>query len=1153
MESKGQKTILNYSDKRIIDYDSKKCYVRDDVVTLFSPFDFMEGNNLYLPEGVRMPDGRIIDSIRHQFDSAIRKDWNGEPISLYAGHNYLYPVENYKKGMITEKEMKDSLYYPYLSNVFLYDDEICGCTSRNGILYYKDIVYYVPERNEYAENAPLQPLKENYEEEYGSFPLCAEQCSKDLLGGIYSRDGKKFLRWSGSWNLTSYKIREGVEEIGDSAFWVETGIGNGDHGLYYLTDLLLPKGLKKIGKEAFRACPFKQINIPESVVEIGDYAFASCLSLRTITLPKNLKSLGESVFWCCSIEYITIPQSVVHIGKDCFRNCYELKEIEVEDLNINYSSDEGILFNKNKSVLISVPSKLRPNTHEDDTLGEETAIIRTEEVKSPEDGIVVFQDLVEGITYVNKTDKETGKTYKETIHTNGTYLSPMIGVNSPNCMLREGEKIYVEDKEVIKAGTVYLTYEYYDNSNWNSLNDTRREYTIPGSVSIILNSAFVDSSLKDIYLPESIISIEDNAFNGQRIKISPENKHYKVDNNLLIDIDKRKTIYSLPAEKCVVPPGIEVIGRETFRSAKCKSIIIPEGVTAIMDYAFLFCFDVEYIKLPSTICYISPNSFNGCVDVYSEKEMVIEVPYGLKDKYLNMISDDIRWTVNRIIKEEKGKTDSKNSSDLSYKDLLSVTEEDLFNAVTDEFGALYSNDGKRLLKFPTWPESETECDWGFDTYYVKDGTEVICDNAHNSVFTTLYIPESMKYIGNYSIHRNTPIVVFLGNNIKYIDESLDPNEYSLYYIPCGTWLDFRSRLEAILAEETKDDDNNSYEEEKCYRLMELSKASVILNLEQQRDSIVKSILQTNVFEEYSIDKLNGDKRQGIYGYRTANKIFYFDSKCDYSHILDQFYIPVLHILGITHDKLLELLDVEIDEIENNINSLQSVVGKELAENIRHFWNEDFVDEDTGDVVTIERAMVIMDAGITIQEEHIEDIIKDKSKEKVMVFRNYYNPNYAEILRFYSKDDDFIRGYSEEHSEELQKLFPNKKLEDITETEKESLAYNIVMILKKTIEHPGYLNKTMIPLREDFGDIHDAVSVEETNLATLISEFYNKKICEVRNCQNEKDVMRLYKNPLYLQCELKEILKSNGLLQVYLNIGIDMLFEYYLDDQVKLNY
>ena len=89
-------------------------------------------------------------------------------------------------------------------------------------------------------------------------------------------------------------------------------------------------------------------------------------------------------------------------------------------MNNNYSSDEGILFNKNKSVLISVPSKLRPNTHEDDTLGEETAIIRTEEVKSPEDGAVVFQDLVEGITYVNKTDRETGKTYKETIHTNGT-------------------------------------------------------------------------------------------------------------------------------------------------------------------------------------------------------------------------------------------------------------------------------------------------------------------------------------------------------------------------------------------------------------------------------------------------------------------------------------------------------------------------------------------------------------------------------------------------------------------------------------------------------------------------------------------------------------------------------------------------------------
>ncbi len=48
-------------------------------------------------------------------------------------------------------------------------------------------------------------------------------------------------------------------------------------------------------------------------------------------------------------------------------------------------------------------------------------------------------------------------------------------------------------------------------------------------------------------------------------------------------------------------------------------------------------------------------------------------------------------------------------------------------------------------------------------------------------------------------------------------------------------------------------------------------------------------------------------------------------------------------------------------------------------------------------------------------------------------------------------------------------------------------------------------------------------------------------------------MHLYKNPTYLQCELKELLKSNGLLQVYLKLGVDKLYEYYLDDQVKLNY
>ena len=80
---------LLYSENLFIDFDSEKCYVRDNIATLFSPFDFMEGNNLYLPEGVRMPDGRIITTIKYDFDRAFRNDWHGGTISLYAGSNYI--------------------------------------------------------------------------------------------------------------------------------------------------------------------------------------------------------------------------------------------------------------------------------------------------------------------------------------------------------------------------------------------------------------------------------------------------------------------------------------------------------------------------------------------------------------------------------------------------------------------------------------------------------------------------------------------------------------------------------------------------------------------------------------------------------------------------------------------------------------------------------------------------------------------------------------------------------------------------------------------------------------------------------------------------------------------------------------------------------
>ena len=73
-----------------------------------------------------------------------------------------------------------------------------------------------------------------------------------------------------------------------------------------------------------------------------------------------------------------------------------------------------------------------------------------------------------------------------------------------------------------------------------------------------------------------------------------------------------------------------------------------------------------------------------------------------------------------------------------------VTEEDLANAVEDEFGVLYSKDGKRLLK----------CKDGLKAYSIRTNTNVICDKAFSCCksLQQIEIPDSVKYVGDFAFY-----------------------------------------------------------------------------------------------------------------------------------------------------------------------------------------------------------------------------------------------------------------------------------------------------------------------------------------------------------------------------------------------------------------
>ena len=125
------------------------------------------------------------------------------------------------------------------------------------------------------------------------------------------------------------------------------------------TEIILPETIKTIGNHAFSGCIYvEEISIPEGVTTIEDSTFYQCKNLTNVNLPNSITTIEVGAFdECYSLRSIYIPSSVTLIEVQAFHFCSNLVSIVVDEDNENYSSDEfGVLFNKDKSILITYPA-----------------------------------------------------------------------------------------------------------------------------------------------------------------------------------------------------------------------------------------------------------------------------------------------------------------------------------------------------------------------------------------------------------------------------------------------------------------------------------------------------------------------------------------------------------------------------------------------------------------------------------------------------------------------------------------------------------------------------------------------------------------------------------------------------------------------------
>ena len=273
--------------------------------------------------------------------------------------------------------------------------------------------------------------------------------------------------------------------------------------------------------------------------------------------------------------------------------------------------------------------------------------------------------------------------------------------------------------------------------------------------------------------------------------------------------------------------------------------------------------------------------------------------------------------------------------------------------------------------------------------------------------------EERKKEGLYKVFaENFPITDTRNNFVlEFLDYSLDPPRYTIdeclerglsYSLP------FRAKLKLYCTDPEHEDFDTVIQDVYLDQVPYMTpKGTFIINGAER--AIVSQLHRSpGVFFSQSMHA-NGSK---LYSARIIPfKGSWIEFATDINNVMHAYIdrkkkLPVttlLRAIGYESDKdILEIFDLA-DEIEVTKTVLKKSVGKKLAARVLKSWVEDFVDEDTGEVVSIERNEVIIDRETVLEEEHVAQIL-DSGAKTILLHKENSNPiDYALIYSTLQKD------------------------------------------------------------------------------------------------------------------------------------------------------
>ena len=398
--------------------------------------------------------------------------------------------------------------------------------------------------------------------EYDTFRNCK------ALKSIYIHKNVTIISTSAFDGCSSLEM---IKVNGDNKYF--TGI-NGD-GVVYTKD-----------KATLFLCPQGKtsVTIPSSIRNIGEYAFHGCDKIKSITIPEGVFSVSNQAFSGCNgLTAVNIPKSAGFVSSLAFSGCKNLKSITVDKNNKYYSAVDGVVYNKDKTMLLIVPNA-------------KAALNIPATVTEIGSYSVSYNSAMTSLTIPSGV---------KTIYDNAFYYSTKLKtITVPDSVTSIGRSAfyYCASLESFKvpAKVTQLPESLFFGCN------ALKNVTLHNNIRSIADYCFAGCpALASLYIPEGVTTL------GQYILDSSGIRNLTVPSTVKT-IGKNSFAICLHLKNVYISRGVKNIGEGAFRSClELEDVVIPDTVVSIGDNAFALSKVLRTVFVPSSVKTISASAFGS--------------------------------------------------------------------------------------------------------------------------------------------------------------------------------------------------------------------------------------------------------------------------------------------------------------------------------------------------------------------------------------------------------------------------------------------------------------------------------------------------------------------------------------------------------------